>query len=154
MIGLKETKIPIAEGKWSLPVFGTQSIEQIDKENIQVIFRDLSDPSVLVIPEKAQEVFNRFLDTFGGITRRWRVYGEDGHRQRESFRPSMWYNFSIPGDVRLIQVLNCDVTGTNDYTEVAITRNTIELCDEEMEGQICDGIFENCRVGKVIEVID
>lgn len=54
----------------------------------------------------------------------------------------------------MIEVLNSDITGTNDYTEIAITCNTTDLCNAEMEGQICDGIFENCRVGKVVEVID
>lgn len=83
------------------------------------------------------------------VTRTWRVYGWDGHRQRESFTPSYRYEF---GADRIIEVLNSDKTGTNDYSEVTITRNTANECLAELEGQISDGIFENSRVGKVEEV--
>lgn len=86
------------------------------------------------------------------VTRMWKVYGADGHRQRESFNASYDYNFSVGDDIRLISVCNSDRTGTNDYSVVAITRNTAEECEKEMWGQITDGIFENSRVGKVEEV--
>ena len=83
---------------------------------------------------------------------KWKVYGADGHRQRESFCPSYVYDFSNEKDgVRIIQVDCADKTGTNDYVFVTITRPTIKLCYEEFNGQLSDGIFENSRVGRVEE---
>lgn len=85
-------------------------------------------------------------------TRAWKVYGIDGHRQRESFGKSYKYDFSEGTDVRIIEVENSDKTGTNDYSIIRITRNSSEECEEELRGQLSDGIFENSRVGKVVEI--
>lgn len=86
------------------------------------------------------------------VTRTWKVYGADGHRQRESFNNSYKYDFSTENNTRIIEVLNADTTGTNDYSVVKITRNTPEECDREFRGQLTDGIFENSRVGDVVEI--
>lgn len=89
------------------------------------------------------------------ITRSWRIYGAPGHRQRESFCPSYEYDFSDAYDgIRKIKVENSDITGTNDYSIIRITRPTAAECLEELEGQISDGIFENSRVGDVVEIIE
>ena len=85
-------------------------------------------------------------------TRIWAVYGADDHRQRESFNPSYAYDWTNNDDVRIINVYNSDKTFTNDYSVISITRNTYEKCEEELNGQITDGIFENSKVGKVIEI--
>lgn len=53
---------------------------------------------------------------------------------------------------RIIKVENADVTGTNEYTVVTITRDTAELCAKELDGQITDGIFENSSIGNVVEI--
>lgn len=90
------------------------------------------------------------------VTKKYRVYGKEGHRQRESFFPS--YTNNIPAGEygresrTIIEVLNADKTGTNLYTEVIITSGTEEECDDEIEGQISDGIFENSRVGRCEKV--
>lgn len=76
----------------------------------------------------------------------------DGHRQRESFNKSCKYDFSENETVRIIEVENSDKTGTNDYSIIRITRNSSEECEEELHGQLSDGIFENSRVGKVVEI--
>lgn len=86
------------------------------------------------------------------VTRSWKVYGFDGHRQRESFCRSYTYDFSEEGDCRIIRVENSDKTGTNKYTIVRITRNSFTECEDELEGQLSDGIFENSRVGYVEEI--
>ena len=87
------------------------------------------------------------------VTRTWKVYGAEGHRQKESFNESYRYDFSNEYDgVRIIEVMNADKTGTNDYSIVKITRNTSMECANELDGQITDGIFENYRVGKVEEI--
>lgn len=88
------------------------------------------------------------------ITRSWKVHGFDGHRQRHSFEPSYVWDFSKGDDVRIIEVLNSDKTGTNDYSLVRITRNTAEECGNEIWGQINDGIFENYRTGEFEEVFE
>ena len=90
------------------------------------------------------------------ITRSWKVYGwydgEIRHRQRESFHTSYENDFSTPGDVRKIKVENSDITGTNDYTIIRITRNTADECEQELDGQISDGVFENSRTGWIEEI--
>lgn len=88
------------------------------------------------------------------VTRAYRVYGFDGHRQRESFYSSKHYDFSENGYTRILDVLNADKTGTNAYTILRITRDTAELVENELDGQLSDGIFENCSVGEVHEVKD
>ena len=87
------------------------------------------------------------------FTKKWKVYGAYGHRQRESFAPSVRYDWSEGKDTRIVEVQNADATGTHDFTVVIITCNTEVECNNELMGQLSDGIFENCRVGK-IEVID
>lgn len=86
------------------------------------------------------------------VTREWKIYGRDGHRQRESFNPSFKFDFTQGADVRIIEVLNGDKTGTNAYSILRITRNTAEECAREMWGQINDGAFENAKIGKIEEV--
>ena len=48
------------------------------------------------------------------------------------------YNFSKGDDLRIITMRACKT-----YCEVSIYRNTREECEEELEGQLTDGIFEN-----------
>lgn len=87
------------------------------------------------------------------ITKEFKVWGNfDGieqHRQRESFCDSYKHDFTDGENIRIIEVLNSDLTGTNDYTIVKITRNTEKECFEELYGQLSDGIFENSRYGDV-----
>ena len=85
-------------------------------------------------------------------TRAWRVYGRENHRQRESFNESYKYDFTEGSDIRIIEVENADITGTNDYSIIKITMNTPELCEKELEGQLSDGIFENSTYGNVVEI--
>lgn len=87
------------------------------------------------------------------ITRTWKVYGAEGHRQKESFNQSHKHDFSEDGKTRIIEVLNSDKTGSNYYSIIRITRDTVEECEKELNGQLTDGIFENYRIGKVEEVI-
>ena len=86
------------------------------------------------------------------VTRTWKVYGSQGHRQRESFFESYVYDFSEGDHIRIIEVENSDRTGTNEYSIVRITRNTAKECENELWGQVSDGIFENSRTGKVEEI--
>ena len=81
----------------------------------------------------------------------WKVYGAEGHRQRESFFESYTYDFSDDKvGTRIITVENSDVTGTDMYSLISIIRNTEAECDEELDGQISDGIFENSIVGAAV----
>ena len=89
---------------------------------------------------------------FRMVTRIYKVYGADGHRQRESFNSSYIWDFSKGDDVRIIEVENSDKTGSNEFSIMRITRNTAEECERELWGQITDGIFENSRVGLVTEI--
>lgn len=86
------------------------------------------------------------------VTRVWKVYGMEGHRQRESFCESYKYDFSKNEKTRIIEVFNSDRTGTNQFTIVKITCNSSKECESELFEQISDGIFENSRVGKFEEI--
>ena len=86
------------------------------------------------------------------VTRAWKVYGAIGHRQRESFFRSYRHDFSELNNPRVIEVLNSDRTGTNDYSIIKITRGTAEECELELEGQLSDGVFENSRWSRAEEV--
>lgn len=88
------------------------------------------------------------------VTRSWKVYGLNGHRQRESFFPSMKYDWSTPEETRMLTIENADITGTNEYTILRITRDTAKDCADELDGQLSDGIFENSRTGAVVEITD
>lgn len=85
------------------------------------------------------------------ITKRFRVYGYDGHRQKVSFSPSVRYDWSKDGKIRIVDVANSDRTGTHNYTELVITA---ENPYEELEAQLFDGLFEDSRVGKVVEIVN
>ena len=78
-----------------------------------------------------------------------KVFGRAGHEQGESFLDSFLYDFSEPGDLRIIEVFNADKTGTHEYAIMRITRNTLEDCYDEAHGQISDGVFENYKTGKI-----
>ena len=86
------------------------------------------------------------------VTRSWRIWGVDGHRQRESFNPSVQFEFSKGEDVRIVMIENADITRTNDYSIIRITRNSVEECEKELWGQLSDGIFENSNFGKIEEI--
>ena len=88
------------------------------------------------------------------VTRAWKIYGMDGCRQRESFCPSRKYDWSSQeAGTRIIEIENADKTDSNFYSIVRITRDTAELCEEEFDGQLSDGIFENCRTGNIEELV-
>ena len=79
----------------------------------------------------------------------WKVYGAVGHRQKVSFEPSVKYDWSIGEDTRIVELQNSDITGTNDYSVIIITRNTEISCRAELAAQLSDGIFESSRYGKI-----
>lgn len=85
-------------------------------------------------------------------TRIFKVYGTRGHRQRLSFEPSRKYDWSENDQIRIIELIGSDQTGTNEFSELVISRNTASQCYLELEGQLSDGFFENCRYGRVTEV--
>ncbi len=87
------------------------------------------------------------------VTRTWKVYGREGHRQKMSFEPTVRYNWDSEYDgTRRVEFINSDETGTNEYTLVKITRDTAKACADEIDGQITDGYFENVCVGFTEEV--
>jgi len=88
------------------------------------------------------------------MIRSWKVYGAEGHRQKESFNKSCKYDWTEGENLRRITVENSDITGTNEYTIIRIERNTFEECEDELNGQLLDGIFENSRTGKIEEITD
>lgn len=92
------------------------------------------------------------------VTLLFRVYGRDGHRQKASFGKSCICDFTgeneyNPG-TRIIEMRRSDVTGTNEYAEIRITRDTIHDVIRELECQLWDGFFENMHFGNVVAVVD
>ena len=85
--------------------------------------------------------------------RGWRIvikiYGQEGHRQRASFGNSSFYDFGKKGFLtRKVNVLREDVNKTNDYAIMICDCDTRRDACNEASGQLSDGAFENCRVGK------
>lgn len=84
--------------------------------------------------------------------KKWKIYGIDGHRQAASFGKSSMNGETWSGCH--LDILNSDITGTNEYTILVVrAENDEKKCRAELYAQISDGIFENCRVGKIEEMI-
>ena len=86
------------------------------------------------------------------VTRAWKVYGAEGHRQREAFGHTQKFDSSKDGKTRIVECLCYDKTGTHDYAIMRITRDTAEECQDELDVQLEDGWFENSCTGKIIEI--
>ena len=77
----------------------------------------------------------------------FRVFGEDGHRQRASFGES--FEFDTFGGDAHIECVCEDRTLTNRFVDVMITADSFKRCANELNAQLSDGIFESCAVGKI-----
>lgn len=86
------------------------------------------------------------------VTKFYKIYGKDEHRQKMSFGESMIYDFSKNGDKRVVEILNSDILGHNDFSVIGITRNTLDEVESELQSQLDDGLFECCKYGKVEEI--
>lgn len=85
----------------------------------------------------------------------FRVYGKGAHRFRGSFFETRSLLLSGVPSV-IMDVLNSDITETNDYSILKFTCMLGELSNEEFEHmaevQAYDGIFECCAIGNIVEV--
>lgn len=85
----------------------------------------------------------------------FRVYGKEGHRFRGSFFESRILSLSGFPAV-MMNVINSDITGTNEYSVLKFTCMFGELPNEAFEHmaevQAYDGIFECCTIGDIVEV--
>lgn len=97
-----------------------------------------------VFKADGQEIFERIRAYYGGVTRTYRIWGPHRRNFIGAKEPSVWYNLTHEGKqeegcVRLLQFRNHDTTGTKEYTEVVITRESEEKCNEEFDRQLYDG---------------
>ena len=88
-----------------------------------------------------------------GEFRAWRIaikfHGLEGHLQRASFGHSSFCDFGKKGFLtRKVNVLREDINKTNDYAIMVCDGDTRRDACHEASGQLFDGDFENCRVGK------
>ena len=127
-------------------------VAEQEGENVRVEVKGLA-AAVLVKDADVRDFAEMLHKSYGGVTKTWKVYGAAGHRQRESFFPSVSCNFSTEEEPRLVTVLNADSTWTNEYTEIVITCSNTVLAEAELAGQITDGVFENSRTGEIVEVV-
>ena len=85
----------------------------------------------------------------------FRVYGKGSHRFRGSFFETRSLLLSGVPTV-IMDVINSDITETNDYSILKFTCMFGELSNEEFEHmaevQAYDGIFECCAIGNIVEV--
>lgn len=75
----------------------------------------------------------------------FKIYGDEGHRQKESFNPSHKIK-NVDTDAL---VLNFDKTGTHEYSTLIVNANSLNECYQSMLAIISDGTYENCIVGKI-----
>lgn len=78
-----------------------------------------------------------------------KVYGRTGHRQKMSFNRSIFSKWAYPDDITRINILNADITGTNEYSVVIITCENKDKAHSTLNGQISDGAFENYNTGYI-----
>lgn len=85
----------------------------------------------------------------------FRVYGKGVHRFRGSFFETRSLLLSGVPSV-IMDVINSDITGTNEYSILKFTCVFGELPNEAFEHmaevQVYDGIFECCTIGDIVEV--
>lgn len=82
----------------------------------------------------------------------FKVYGADGHRQKQSFGKTEHFDFSTETELRKISIIRSDITKTNDYAIIEIEMASEKEIMAELDGQLSDGFFENVRTGKIEEV--
>ena len=85
----------------------------------------------------------------------FRVYGKEGHRFRGSFFETRSLLLSGVPSV-IMDVINSDITGTNEYSILKFTCVFGELPNEAFEHmaevQAYEDIFECCTIGDIVEV--
>ena len=85
----------------------------------------------------------------------FRVYGKGAHRFRGSFFETRSLLLSGVPSV-IMDVINSDITETNDYSILKFTCMFGELPNEAFEHmaevQAYEGIFECCAIGNIVEV--
>lgn len=87
------------------------------------------------------------------ITKSFKIYGAEGHRQRMSFGNSRRYDWSDGDCLRIVELFCSDVTKTNEYVVIRITMKTPEEVEHELWAQIYDGLLEDSRTGSVLELV-
>lgn len=86
------------------------------------------------------------------FTKMYKIYGRDGHRISESFHKSRDYEYSASEKMSQIRVINGNITRHHNFIYVIVTADSPSECEHNMWGQLSDGIFENMRFGKVVEI--
>lgn len=81
------------------------------------------------------------------VTKSYKVYGVDGHRQRESFNDSYKYDFSEGDEIRIIEVENSDRTGTNDTRKKFWRLEKLHI-KRHLKPLICDLLLSWTRTAK------
>lgn len=83
------------------------------------------------------------------VTKVWLVYAK-----KEPKNESYKFDFSNDDNgVRIIEVLNSDRTGCDEFSILKITRNSEEECIQELYGQESDGIWENDELQREVEIV-
>lgn len=84
------------------------------------------------------------------VTKTWIVYGQENRSMPLASLSSFEWDFSNEADGTRIIAVDCkDKTGADYYVIVTITRDTLIDCINEFNGQLSDGLFENCSVGNI-----
>ena len=86
------------------------------------------------------------------FTKMYKIYGREGHRISESFHKSRDYDYSTPEKMSQIRVINGNITRQHNFIYVIVTADSPSECEHNMWGQLSDGIFENMRFEKVVEI--
>lgn len=86
------------------------------------------------------------------MVKAWKVYGREGHRQRESFCDSRVFSAERDGKPYVFCVFNSDITNTNEYTIVVCAAADEETVCGAFDAHLSDGVFENSHFGKIVEI--
>lgn len=85
------------------------------------------------------------------VVRRFRIYGENGRRQEASLRKS--FTFHSLDNYTKCTLLCSDRTGTKRYAELVIS-GPKWYSIRELNKQFDSGVFQNCKYGKIFEIIN
>lgn len=146
------------EGKeYSIKLNIKKTIKEAQKENAIKPYKFKRGDYAVGADSVRLAVLNRLIDNnankSSSATRAWKVYSLNGYGQKESFYESTYleepdYEYGV----RILEVFNSDITGTNEYSILRITRNTPSDCEKELNNQLTNEYFKNSRLDKVVEI--
>lgn len=125
------------------------------KEQIENLLETVEEKWLNLSKEREEKAVTRIWQVNNVLEENYYNYEEDHSFYSEYAKShnSVRNDFSNEQDgTRILEELCSDKTGLSDAVIVKVTRDSYEECEFEFDGQVTDGIFENCDVGDIDEI--